>query len=97
MGNDEDWKHKSLCELKKCFPDKLNKEEYFALLHILFDFYSNRNLAELISDFTGNDYYTTLNDVYGIECFVQLNADTVNRMKKAIMQNNSQYLIIDEY
>lgn len=58
---------KSTYKLISCaFADGIEPEEYLALLAILDDELSDRNLAEVVAYCTGKDYRVVLNDVYSV-------------------------------
>ena len=58
---------KSTYSMLKCaFPNDISSEEYFALLDILYNHLSDRNLARVIACLTGKDYYVIINDVYKV-------------------------------
>ncbi|WP_435924044.1 DUF3349 domain-containing protein [Paenibacillus sp. DYY-L-2] len=48
--------------LKNAFPNGIGNEEYFPLMSLLYEYMSDRNLAEVISAITGQDIAITLND-----------------------------------
>lgn len=57
----------STYKLIQCaFPDGIDSEYYFPLLALLYNEMSDRCLAQVISQYTGQDYYIVLNDVYGV-------------------------------
>lgn len=53
--------------LKKAFPNGIEDDIYFPLLEILEPELSDRNLAIVISNFTGKEYHIVLNDVYQVK------------------------------
>lgn len=48
------------------FPDGIEAEAYFPLLALLCVEMSDRNLAEVVAQYTGKDYSVVLNDVYRV-------------------------------
>ncbi|RYD67927.1 MAG: DUF3349 domain-containing protein, partial [Verrucomicrobiaceae bacterium] len=56
----------TLALLEKAFPAGVAEEEYMPLLVLLYPYLSDRNLAEVVSMFTGRMYGGVLNDVYGV-------------------------------
>lgn len=57
----------STYQLLQCaFSQGIIEELYLPLLSILYPGMSDRNLAEVIAEFTGRDYHTALNDVYRV-------------------------------
>ena len=53
--------------LKKAFPNGMEDDLYFPLLNILEPELSDRNLATVISNFTGKEYHIVLNDIYKVK------------------------------
>lgn len=52
--------------ISSAFPDRMEPEEYFALLAIVYDQLSDRNLAEVMTYCSGKDYGVVLNDIYSL-------------------------------
>ncbi|WP_375538956.1 DUF3349 domain-containing protein [Pseudomonas frederiksbergensis] len=50
--------------LNKAYPDGINERDYFPILALLYEFFSDRNLANLISNITKKDPDLVLNDIY---------------------------------
>lgn len=50
--------------LNEAYPCGINSEEYFSVLFLLYDYFSDRNLAELISNISGKDTSLVINDIY---------------------------------
>ena len=53
--------------LKKAFPNGMEDDLYFPLLNILEPELSDRNLATVISNFSGKEYHIVLNDIYKVK------------------------------
>ncbi|MBR1702604.1 MAG: hypothetical protein IJ716_11685 [Lachnospiraceae bacterium] len=51
--------------LKTIFPNKVCENEYRILLKVLYEEYSDRNLAELMARFTDKSYEEVYNDILG--------------------------------
>ncbi|NWL90476.1 DUF3349 domain-containing protein [Paenibacillus sp. 79R4] len=49
--------------LKHAFPNGIGNDDYFPLMSLLYEYMSDRNLAEVISSITGKDIAITLNDI----------------------------------
>ena len=57
----------STYKLIQCaFPNGVDSESYFPLLALLYIEMSHRCLAQVVSQYTGKDYYLVLNDVYAV-------------------------------
>ncbi len=52
--------------LKKAFPRGIDYTSYYPVVYFLYDYMSNRNLAEIMSYFVDKDSAVILNDVYSI-------------------------------
>ena len=61
----EDFNAKDFNVLKTIFPDRVSESEYRILQKILYEEYSDRNLAELMAQFTDKPYEKVYNDVLG--------------------------------
>jgi hypothetical protein len=53
--------------LQRAYPTGLPNTEYLAVLRVLSPHMSQRNLAEVLSEFTRRDYAFVINDVLGID------------------------------
>lgn len=60
--------HESLLDtfnmLTKAYPDGINERDYFPILALLYEFFSDRSLANIISNITKKDPDLVLNDIY---------------------------------
>lgn len=52
--------------LNRAFPDGIRDDEYLSVLTMLYPHMSDRNLAALVSEFTGRNHWRVLNDVFGV-------------------------------
>ncbi len=52
--------------LKKAFPNGIDYTSYFPVVLMMYDYMSDRNLADLISYFVDKEYGDILNDIYSI-------------------------------
>ncbi|MFD1261760.1 DUF3349 domain-containing protein [Entomomonas asaccharolytica] len=50
--------------LNEAYPNGIQEKDYFVILALLYDYFSDRNLAELISYITNKDPDLVLNDIY---------------------------------
>ncbi|MFB9244488.1 DUF3349 domain-containing protein [Massilia antarctica] len=57
---------KTVALIKRAYPEGFPNDEYRAVLNILYEHMSDRNLAEVISFFTERDYAFTYNEVLEI-------------------------------
>ena len=51
--------------LDRTFPDGVSMPEYGALISIMSNHYSQRNLADILWAFTKKEYYVVYNDILG--------------------------------
>ncbi|UED70823.1 DUF3349 domain-containing protein [Brevibacillus sp. HD3.3A] len=52
--------------LRKSFPNGIDERYYFSLIKVLYEYLSDRNLAEIISKVSGKDENIVLNDIYKV-------------------------------
>ena len=52
--------------IEYAFPQGIEEHNYFPLLSLLYEYMSDRSLAQVIAEYTGKDYYVVLNEVYRI-------------------------------
>lgn len=71
----EDILKKDLENLRKMFPNGVNENEYKNILHLFYEEYSDRNLAELISNFTNKPYAQVYNDILRVAQYNSSNND----------------------
>ena len=77
---------KTVIMIQTAFPERVNKEQYFSLLYLLYDYMCDENLAIVMSYITGEKIATVTNDIWGvnqrtIESSYLL--DTKNRLLKS--------------
>ena len=72
----------SLTLLQKAFPKGISEEEYFTLLDLLYEDFSDRNLAELISYFHKKEYSEVMNDIYSSQSTKKPLKQSVNTLKE---------------
>jgi hypothetical protein len=71
--------------LGAAFPEGLHEDCYMPLLAFLYDEFSDRNLAELVSKFTGKDYYVVLNDIAKSQSSEKPSAELLNKVRWMLM------------
>ena len=81
-----DYLKKTVIMIQTAFPERVNKEQYFSLLYLLYDYMCDENLAIVMSYITGEKIATVTNDIWGvnqrtIESSYLL--DTKNRLLKS--------------
>ena len=81
-----DYLKKTVIMIQTAFPERVNKEQYFSLLYLLYDYMCDENLAIVMSYITGEKSATVTNDIWGvnqrtIESSYLL--DTKNRLMKS--------------
>jgi hypothetical protein len=75
----------STYQMIKCaFPDGIESSAYFALLAILYDELSDRNLAEVIAYYTGKDYAVVLNDIYRVQS-TDVSGEAIAQIKSRLL------------
>ena len=81
-----DYLKKTVIMIQTAFPERVNKEQYFSLLYLLYDYMCDENLAIVMSYITGEKNATVTTDIRGvnqrtIESSYLL--DTKNRLLKS--------------
>lgn len=75
----------STYQMIKCaFPDGIESSAYLALLAILYDELSDRNLAEVIAYYTGKDYAVVLNDIYRVHS-IDVSVEAIGKVKSRLL------------
>ena len=72
--------------LKKSFPTGLEENEYLAVIQLLYDYMSDRNLAEVLAFVTGKPYESCYNDICGV-CHRTLEASVYEFTKNKLYEN----------
>jgi hypothetical protein len=70
--------------LKAAFPTALDRDEYFALIRILYEHMSDENLAEAISMITGRHAGIVLNDIYSVASGKPINEDVLQSVSERL-------------
>jgi hypothetical protein len=79
----------STYQLIQCaFPHGIDNQMYFPLLRILYEHMSDRNLAQVISEYSGKDYYGVLNDIYGVGELGTVLPEGIDSVKQKLMNCN---------
>lgn len=82
--------HESLLDtfnmLRKAYPAGISEVDYSPLLALLYEFFSDRNLASLISHITNKDPDLVLNDIYASASIKKPN-DTAIKSVKIHLEN----------
>ena len=73
--------------LKKTFPNGISEEDYYPLLDLLYEDFSDRQLAELIGWFKGNNSIEILNDIYKSQSNKKPKPEAVTRIKKQMQKH----------
>ncbi|PPT09131.1 hypothetical protein CKA32_001369 [Geitlerinema sp. FC II] len=71
--------------LQRAFPDGMESETYLAVLAILEEELSNRNLAEVIAHFTGKDDAVVSNDIYRVSSIDRPSITTLTKVKEQLL------------
>ncbi len=76
----------STYKLIQCaFPNGIETQDYLPLLALLYDQMSDRNLAEIVVDYTGRHYAVVLNDVYRVVTTDVPKAETIDKVKQRLL------------
>jgi hypothetical protein len=76
----------STYQLLSCaFPDGIDEQFYLPVLSILEEQMSERNLAQVIAEFTGRDYHIVLNDVYRVAATPTFSQSLIDSVTQKLM------------
>ena len=81
-----DYLKKTVIMIQTAFPERVNKEQYFSLLYLLYDYMCDENLAIVMSYITGEKIATVTNDIWGVNQRTSESSyllDTKNRLMKS--------------
>jgi hypothetical protein len=79
----------STYQLLQCaFPQGIGEQFYVPLISILYEQMSDRNLAQVIAEFTGRDYHSVLNDVYRVGADLAFSPQLVDSVRQRLMSCN---------
>jgi hypothetical protein len=67
------------------YPNGIDESKYFPLMAVLYQYMSDRNLAEVIALFTGKKLDTVLNDVYRSQSTNKPRNDELESIKKELI------------
>lgn len=71
--------------LQCAFPNGIDEETYMLLLAVLYDQMSARSLAQVISSYTGKDYYIVLNDVYRVGATEAVSSQALSKTEQQLL------------
>ncbi len=71
--------------LKSAFPNGIENEDYHPLLFLLYEYMSDRNMAEVISSITGKDTPIILNDIQKSVSVNMLNDEVVQKIRRKLL------------
>lgn len=87
----------STYQLLQCaFPQGINEQFYLPLLSILYEEMSDRNLAQVIAEFTGRDYHAVLNDVYRVVATPTFSPELIEAVQQKLMGCNYEEWLAGE-
>ena len=71
--------------IELAFPDGVNREQYFSLLHLLYDYMCDENLSIVMSYITGESTAVVANDIYGVKQR-EVNNDSILAVKDKLVK-----------
>jgi hypothetical protein len=76
----------STYKLIQCaFPKGIEPQNYLPLLALLSEEMSDRNLAEVVAYYSGQDYSVVLNDVYRVQSIDVPTSEAIANLKKRLL------------
>jgi hypothetical protein len=87
----------STYQLLQCaFPQGFGEQFYLPLLSILYEEMSDRNLAQVMAEFTGREYHAVLNDVYQVASTSTFSPELIEAVRRKLMGcNYEEWLMSD--
>jgi hypothetical protein len=87
----------STYQLLKCaFPQGFSEQFYLPLLSILHEKISDRNLAQVMAEFTGREYHAVLNDVYQAASTSTFSPELIEAVRQKLMDCNYEEWLVGE-
>lgn len=71
--------------LKRAYPHGIDAQSYFPLLTLLSNEMSDRNLAEVVSYYTGQEYAMVLNDIYQVQSVMIPSPESLANVKEHLL------------
>lgn len=71
--------------IQSSFPNGISESQYYPLLALLYEYLSDRNLAEVIAIVTGKDYGVVLNDTYKVGAGQNFDEQSVTNIKELML------------
>jgi diketogulonate reductase-like aldo/keto reductase len=71
--------------INRAFPHGIEAQAYFPLLALLYEEMSDRNLAQVLADYTGKDYHIVLNDVYSVNSTNIPSPEAIEQVKQHLL------------
>jgi hypothetical protein len=87
----------STYQLIKCaFPQGIEEHSDFPLLSLLYEYMSDRSLAQVIAEYTGKDYHVVLNEVYRVREMETFSSDITESVKEKLIGCNYEKWLAEE-
>lgn len=89
MGNPKteipDYLESTYKMITAAYPNGIDESRYLPLISLLYEYMSDRNLAEVISFCTGKDSDVVLNDVYRSQSTDKVNDDEIESVRQELL------------
>ncbi|HAC62390.1 MAG TPA: DUF3349 domain-containing protein [Cyanothece sp. UBA12306] len=76
--------------LKSAFPNGIDEQSYYPLLALLYEEMSDRNLAEVISQYTNQSYESVLNDIYRVASTDISSLEKISKLREYLLDYDYQ-------
>ncbi len=67
------------------YPNGVDESKYLSLIAVLYEYMSDRNLAEVMSLFTGKEFEVALNDIYRSQSTDKPHDNEVDNVKRELL------------
>ena len=83
--------------IRSCFPEGIIQKYYYPLMTLLYDYMSNRNLADIMSICTGKDWGITYNDALLVGSVSNpVTKEELNEVKSMLLKHGYEEWIKEE-
>ncbi|MFJ2280953.1 MULTISPECIES: DUF3349 domain-containing protein [Pseudomonas] len=82
--------------LKQAYPEGISAPDYFPVLTLLYEYFSDRNLASLISEINKTDSDLVINDIYASVSTQKPSEQAVDSVRKKLEPFNFHSICVDD-
>ncbi len=82
--------------LHKAFPDGVDSSDYYALLAVLYEHFSDRNLAQVVAQLTHRDPERVLNDLHQAVTLAKPSPKAIESLTTCLHRHGIDKLLADD-